>query len=298
MKTKNDIRGIITAMVTPMNADESISLDGVRRQTRRQIEAGVHGIFCLGTNGEGYILSHKEKLQVAEAMIDENAGRLPVYVGTGCISTAETVELSREAEALGADVLSIVCPYFAQASQNELYAHYAKIAESVSIPILLYNIPMRTGVNLVVDTVNRLAKLPNIVGIKDSSGNFDQILQYIEKTPDDFIVLSGNDSLALWTLQAGGKGGICGVANLFPKTMVSIYENFKNGDFAAARRASDSIRPIRDCFKLGNANSIVKLAANLLGQNVGPCRKPFYTDDATVADKVSEVLNKYYKDAE
>ena len=296
MKTAADIKGIICAMVTPMRADESVNLAGVRRQTRHQIDAGVHGVFCLGTNGEGYILSHKEKLEVAQAMIDENAGRLLVYVGTGCVSTRETVELSREAERLGADVLSVVCPYFAAASQEELYRHFAEVASSVSIPVLLYNIPMRTGVNLSVDTVKRLAQIPNIVGIKDSSGNFDQILQYIEKTPKDFIVLSGNYSLALWTLQAGGKGGICGIANLFPRIMVSIYESFLKGDFASARRASDSIRPIRDCFKLGNPNSIVKLAANLLGQDVGPCRKPFYTDDPEVRQKVLQVLDTYYAD--
>ncbi len=109
-------------------------------------------------------------------------------------------------------------------------------------------------------------------------------------------MLSGNDSLALWTLQAGGKGGICGIANLFPHIMVSIYENFVKGDFATAKRASDSIRPIRDCFKLGNPNSIVKLAANLLGQDVGPCRKPFYTDDPEVRQKVLEVLKTHYPD--
>ena len=200
MKTREDIKGIIAAMVTPMKPDESVDYKGVRRQTRRQIEAGVHGVFCLGTNGEGYILSHEEKLEVARVTIDENAGRLPVYVGTGCVSTKETVELSKQAQRLGADVLSIVCPYFAQASQDELYRHFARVAENVDIPIILYNIPMRTGVNLTVDTVKRLAMIPNIVGIKDSSGNFDQILQYIEKTPEDFIVLSGNDSLALWTL--------------------------------------------------------------------------------------------------
>lgn len=298
MKTREDIKGIIAAMVTPMKPDESVDYEGVRRQTRRQIEAGVHGVFCLGTNGEGYILSREEKLEVARVTIDENAGRLPMYVGTGCVSTNETMELSRQAQHLGADVLSIVCPYFAQASQDELYRHFARVAEKVDIPIILYNIPMRTGVNLTVDTVKRLAEIPNIVGIKDSSGNFDQILQYIEKTPEDFIVLSGNDSLALWTLQAGGKGAICGIANLFPKTMVSIYENFIKGDFAAAKRASDSIRPIRDCFKLGNPNSIVKLAANLLGQDVGPCRSPFYTQDESVKEKVAGVLRTYYADAE
>ncbi len=290
------IHGIITAMLTPMNGDESINYGELRNQVRRQINAGVHGLFCLGTNGEGYILSETEKLEIARTVIDENNGRLPVYAGTGCIGTRDTIELSKKAESLGADVLSVVAPYFAATSQNELYTHYASIAEAVDIPILLYNIPARTGVNLSVETVAKLAEIPNIVGIKDSSGNFDAILQYIEKTPDDFIVLSGNDSLVLWTLTAGGCGGICGIANLFPATMASIYETWKKGDFKEAKNIQASIRAMRDCFRLGNPNTIVKIAANLLGENVGPCRRPFYTDDKSVRQELSRVLDTYYRD--
>lgn len=290
------IHGIITAMLTPMNGDESINYRELGNQVRRQINAGVHGLFCLGTNGEGYILSEKEKLEVARTVIDENSGRLPVYAGTGCTGTKETIELSKKVRALGADVLSIVTPYFAATSQNELYAHYASIAEAVDMPVLLYNIPARTGVNLTAETVAKLAAIPNIAGIKDSSGNFDAILQYIEKTPDDFIVLSGNDSLVLWTLAAGGRGGICGIANLFPAAMASIYETWKKGDFRKAKAIQDSIRPIRDCFRLGNPNTIVKIAAGLLGENVGPCRKPFYTDDESVRQEIKHVLDTCYGD--
>lgn len=171
------------------------------------------------------------------------------------------------------------------------------VADTVQIPIFLYNIPARTGVNLSVDTVCRLAQAGNIAGIKDSSGNFDQILQYIEAAPDDFTVLSGNDSLVLWTLQAGGKGGICGIANLFPETMVSIYELWKKGRFEEAKKAQDSIRAIRNLFRLGNPNTIVKLAANLLGQPVGPCRRPFWTEDEKTVNEISRVLKENYLNA-
>lgn len=147
------------------------------------------------------------------------------------------------------------------------------MAKNVDLPIVMYNIPARTGTALAPATVGKLAKIPNIAGVKDSSGNFNNILQYIDMTKEeDFSVLSGNDALILWTLLAGGTGGITAIANILPKIMVSIYENFRKGDLEAAKKAQASIGPIRDCFKHGNPNSIVKCATNLIGQPVGPCR--------------------------
>ena len=139
------IEGIITPVITPMNADESINVAELRRQVNRQIESGVHGLFCFGTNGEGYILNGEEKKLVLETVIEECGGRVPVYAGTGCISTRETIEQSKMAEAAGADVLSIITPGFAAASQKELYDHYAAVAGAVNLPVVLYNIPARTG---------------------------------------------------------------------------------------------------------------------------------------------------------
>lgn len=288
------IEGIITALVTPMHADESLNLPRLSAQVNRQIDAGIHGLFCLGTNGEAFMLRDGEKRQVIETTVAAAAGRVPVYAGTGCIGTRETVALSREAERLGADVLSVICPYFAAASQQDLIRHFTAVADAVSIPVLLYNIPARTGVSLQVGTVQALARVPNIVGIKDSSGNFDLLLQLNEKTPEDFIVLSGNDSLVLWNLMAGGRGGICGTGNLFPERLVSIYTHWRAGGFQAAKAAQDSIRAIRDCLSLGNPNTIIKLAANLLGHEVGPCRQPFWTEDEAVTATLAEVLRREY----
>ena len=203
---------------------------------------------------------------------------MPVYAGTGCISTRDTIRQSLKAWELGADALSIITPSFAAASQDELVRHYEAVAKAVDLPIILYNIPARTGNALAPATVQKLAGVANIVGAKDSSGNFDNLLQYIEKTRHcgkPFAVLSGNDSLILWTLLAGGAGGIAGCANVFPRTMVRIYEAFQAGDLAEARRAQDSIRPFRDCFKFGNPNTIVKMAVQELGWPVGRCRAPF-----------------------
>ncbi len=274
---KVEIKGIIPPIVTPMNEDESINGQELRNQVNRQIKGGVHGLFPFGTNGEGYILNEKEKEEVLSIVIDETKGRVPVYAGTGCISTKDTIRQSQMAKSLGADVLSIITPSFAAASQNELYDHYKAVAEAVDMPIVLYNIPARTGNALAPATVARLSKIENIVGAKDSSGNFDNMLQYIEQTREsgDFAVLSGNDSLILWNLLAGGTGGIAGCANVFPEVMASIYNYFVAGDLENARKAQDSIRSFRGCFKYGNPNTIVKTAVNLLGYPVGKCRAPF-----------------------
>ena len=274
---KVEIKGIIPPIVTPMNEDESVNEKELRNQVNRQIKGGIHGLFPFGTNGEGYILNEKEKEEVLSIVIDETKGRVPVYAGTGCISTKDTIRQSQMAESLGADVLSIITPSFAAASQNELYDHYKAVAEAVDMPIVLYNIPARTGNALAPATVAKLSKIPNIVGAKDSSGNFDNMLQYIEQTRDskDFAVLSGNDSLILWNLLAGGTGGIAGCANVFPEVMASIYNYFAAGDLENARKAQDSIRSFRGCFKYGNPNTIVKTAVNLLGYPVGKCRAPF-----------------------
>jgi 4-hydroxy-tetrahydrodipicolinate synthase len=177
----------------------------------------------------------------------------------------------------GADILSVITPSFAKASQHELIVHYETVAKAVpEAPIVLYNIPARTGNALAPETVAELAKIDNIVGAKDSSGDWTNLSAYIELTKDmDFAVLSGNDSLILKALQAGAKGAIAGCANVYPKNMVGIYENFRKGDLAAAQKCQDAVAPLRACFKYGNPNTVVKTAVNLLGYPVGKCRAPF-----------------------
>ena len=271
-----EIKGIIPPILTPMNEDESINVAALREQVNRQIENGVHALFCFGTNGEGYILNRQEKQLVLETVLEEANGRVPVYAGTGCISTKETIEQSKMAMDAGADVLSIITPSFAMASQNELYDHYKTVAEAVDMPIVLYNIPARTGNALTPATVGKLSKISNIVGAKDSSGNFTNILGYISETEkNDFSVLSGNDQLILWTLKAGGTGGIAGCANVYPHTMASIYNCYIEGNWEKAKEYQDSIASFRACFKYGNPNTVVKTAVSLLGYNVGKCRAPF-----------------------
>ena len=274
-----EIKGIIPAILTPMNEDESINLDVMREQIDRLIDGGVHGLFPFGKNGEGYILNEKEKEEILEATIAQVNGRVPVYAGTGCISTRDTIRMSKKAQELGADILSIITPSFAVASQKELYDHYVEVAKHVDIPIVLYNIPARTGNKLLPETVAKLAKdVDVIMGAKDSSGDWENLKAYIQLTRDldkDFRVLSGNDSLILPALKEGGAGGIAGCANVYPHVLASIYDLFKEGKLDEAQKAQDSIASLRAVFKYGNPNTIVKTAVSLLGYNVGKCRAPF-----------------------
>lgn len=276
---KVELKGIITPILTPMNADESVNLTELRNQVERLISSGVHGIFPFGTNGEGYILSEQEKVEVLEATIDQVKGRVPVYAGSGLISTKDTIRMSKKAEELGADVLSIITPSFAVASQKELYDHYVEIAKHVDTPIVLYNIPARTGNKLLPETIAKLAKdVDLIVGAKDSSGDWDNLKAYITETRElekDFYVLSGNDALILPCLKEGGFGGIAGCSNVYPQVLSSIYNLFIEGKLEEAEVVQESIASFRAVFKYGNPNTIVKKAVAMLGYPVGDCRRPF-----------------------
>ena len=285
-----ELKGIIVPIVTPMYPEtEDVNIPELRNQIERQIDGGVHGIFTFGTNGEGYILSMKEKEEVLEAAIDQVKGRVPVYAGTGCISTRDTIYMSKRAEEMGADVLSIITPSFAAASQKELYDHYVEVAKHVNIPIVLYNIPPRTGNKLVPETVAKLAKDVDIIlGTKDSSGDLDNLKAYIRETRDldkKFAVLAGNDGSILTCLKEGGAGGIAGRANLYPKALASIYNCFMAGDVEKAQESQDAVATLQRVFKFGNPNTIIKKAVNLLGYPVGDCRKPFnYLCDEGIAE--------------
>ena len=265
------LKGIIPPIITPMNEDESINAGELRNQVNRLIGAGVHGLFPLGTHGESYILNEQEKEQVLSVVVEETAGRVPVYAGTGCVGTKDTIRMSQMAESLGADVLSVITPWFAKASDDA-----------------------RRGNSLSPALVKRLSQVENIAGVKDSGGNFDNMLQYLEKTREnkDFAVLSGNDSLILWNLIAGGSGGIAGCANVYPETMTAIYERFMAGDLEGARKAQDSIRSFRDCFKYGNPNTIVKTAVAMLGYPVGKCRAPFNQIPPQGIEAIQKVLDE------
>jgi len=285
--------GIIAPILTPLTAEEKFNEKELRSQINRLINAGISGIFALGTNGEFYAFSKEEKIEIIKVTVDEVKGRVPVYAGTGCITTQETIELSKIAKELGVDVLSIISPYFAGISQDDLYRHFSSVAEAVDLPILLYNIPARTGNNIDYTTVKKLAKYENIIGIKDSSGNFDNTLKYIENTDPRLSVLAGSDSLILWTLLAGGTGAISGCSNVFPELMVSIYQLWSQGKIEEANEAQKKIRPFRNVMQMGNPNSVVKRAVNLLGHPVGPGREPSNCNKPEIDAALLKVFELY-----
>ena len=281
MKT-SDIKGIIPPVITPMNNDpeQTVNHEALREQVERLLAGGVHGMFPLGTNGEAYALSFQEKEEILATVIDQVKGRVPVYAGTGCITTAETIRLSKRAEELGADALSVITPSFALASQKELYDHYTAVAKAVNLPIILYNIPGRCVVNMEAETTLRLAHdCDNVVAVKEASGKMDQVEAIVAGAPDGFVVYSGDDSATLDVMKRGGAGVISTIGNVSPARMKEIVELAAAGDWEAAEAANERLMPLMTgLFETSNP-ILVKEALKLLGFPVGGVRLPLV--DAT-----------------
>lgn len=288
-----EAKGLITPVLTALDENEKFNPTAYKDFINMLIEAGVHGIFPLGTNGEFYAFNNDEKYEIIKTAVEAVNGRVPVYAGTGCVTTKETIEFSLKVKDLGVDCLFVISPYFVSVSQDDIYNHFSAVAKAVDMPILLYNIPARTGNNIDFKTVKKLMEFENIIGIKDSSGNFDNTLKYIENTNSRINVLAGSDSLILWTLMAGGTGAISGCSNVFPELMVSIYNYFIKGDIEKANEAQKKIRPFRNVMQMGNPNSVVKLAVNLRGFNVGPARRPSNCTDPKIIEALKEVFKQY-----
>lgn len=287
------IEGVIPVLITPFKDDYTVNEHAMRKFVNRFIDAGVQGLFCLGTNGEFFTLTNDEKLRIIEIVVDEVKGRVPIYAGTGGISSQEVADLSARMERVGVDVLSIITPYFLPITQQELIHHYEYIAASTSLPIVLYNLPARTGIHIEPHTLSVLSQIPNIVAIKDSSGSFDNILQYIEASGPNFSVLAGSDALLLWTLLAGGKGGVSGSANVVPKIMTSIYTLWQNGEIEEAKKMQASLRPLSSVYKKATLPSVFKEAMNMLGLQAGPCRLPISPVAVELKEELRQVLHDY-----
>ena len=286
------IEGVLPAIITPMDDDEQLNLQEFAVQIQRQLKAGVNGIFCLGTNGEFYSLNYQEKLQVITKTCEVVNKQAPVVAGVGCITTKETIQLAQEAEKLGVDAISVITPYFIKCSQDDLHGHFTAVAEAVKIPVFLYAIPARTGNDIDPKTLEKLAKIDNIVAIKDSSGNFEKVKKYIEisKSSENFAVFLGTDSLILDGFMNGAVGALSGLANVAPELICNIYKSYKNSDLDAAKRYQEQTVELRKILQLGNPNSMTKRAVRLLGFPVGPCREPANIDDAEIDEKVRQIL--------
>lgn len=289
-----NIKGIIPAILTPLTKEEDFHPEVTKQLIDRLIDSGVHGIFALGTNGEFHLFSEEEKLQIAETVVNAVAGRVPVFIGAGENSTEATIRLSNKLADIGVDVLSVITPYFVAPSQEELYEHFRRISENVRIPILLYNIPSRTGVSLAPETVLRLSSLPNVLGIKDSSGDIANIKAYLDVTKDEeFVVLAGTDSLILETLKLGGSGAVAATANVLPKIVVGLYESFQQGELDQSEQFQQQLQPLRATFTLGTLPAPLKKAAELSGLPVGPPKSPVKELSGEALEAVTHMIENY-----
>ena len=283
--------GVGTALVTPFTKDGSLDEAGVRRLGRRQIDAGVHFLVPCGTTGENPTLALAERLRIVEILVDEANGKVPILAGAGGYDTREVVHLAGEMRKAGAHGLLSVTPYYNKPTQEGLYQHYKAIAESTPLPIIVYNVPGRTGVNVEVSTLVRLAALPNIIGVKEASGNVAQMCEICRALPGDFQVLSGDDALALPLMAVGGRGVISVAGNEIPAEIVQMVEAAERHDFAAARVVHARFLPLM----LGNfieANPIpVKAAMAAMGLLDEVYRLPMVSPSAASSAKILGILN-------
>lgn len=266
-------RGSITALITPFR-DGKVDEAAFRRLVDWQIAEGTHGLVPVGTTGESPTLSHDEHMRVVALCIEAAKGRVPVIAGAGSNSTAEAVMLTRHAKEAGADAALIVAPYYNKPTQEGLYLHYKTIAEAVDLPIIVYNIPGRSVVDISVETMARLAKLPNIVGVKDATANLARASQQRGAIGNDFILLSGEDGTSLGFMAHGGHGCISVTSNVAPKLCSRFQEACLKGDFAAALAIQDQLMPLHDALFVESSPGPVKYAASLLGLCVPDTRLP------------------------
>lgn len=266
--------GVVPAMATPFT--EALALDEprVRELCQWYVRCGVHGISVAGSQGEFFSLDADERLRLIEVAMKAIDGRVPLYAGTGAVTTREAIRLTQAAETIGADLALLITPYFIQPTQDELVEHYRAVAKATRLPVMLYNNPPRTAVNILPKTLARCMASDNVIGIKDSSGDLTQSIEYLLGAPRPALLFSGRDTVALAMMMHGGQGTISPAANVFPRLMVRLYERLRAGDLTEARRISDVFAPLRAAWALGSFPVVIKEAMAIAGQGAGPPRAP------------------------
>jgi 4-hydroxy-tetrahydrodipicolinate synthase len=279
-------------MVTPIDEKGRIHEGALRKLTNHLIDGGVHGLFPVGSQGEFFALTFEQKKETIRIVVNETRGRVPIYAGTGAVTTREAIETTKMARDLGVSAVSVLTPYFVTPNQKELIEHYVTIAKAVpDLPILLYSNPDRTQVPFPVATVLELAAVDNIVGIKDSSGDMSITGEYIRITRGmNFHVLAGRDTLIYATLCYGGAGSICATANVDPRVPVEIYEAFIAGDHKRALDAQYRLAPLRIAFGLGTFPAVIKEALNMIGIEAGEAIRPVGPLTPENREKLRKVL--------
>jgi 4-hydroxy-tetrahydrodipicolinate synthase len=282
--------GCGTAMVTPFRKDLSLDEDAMRRLVRRQIAAGINFLVPCGTTGESPTLSHEEHLRVVAITIEEAKGKVPVLAGAGGYNTQHVIEMVREAESLGADGILSVTPYYNKPTQEGLFHHFKAIAAATSLPIILYNVPPRTNVNIDPATVRQLSEIENIIGVKEASGNISQITQVIQRVPEDFLVLSGDDALTLPLAAMGGRGIISVASNVIPAEMTRLAQLCLAGNFAEARALQRKWMPLLEVNFIETNPTPVKAAMAEMGLLEAVYRLPLVPPRTENLVKIRTVL--------
>lgn len=282
---------VLTAMVTPFNENLEVDLQKTQELAVQLIESGSDGVVVCGTTGESPTLSKKEKLDLFRAVVEAIGGKGTVIAGTGSYNTAESVELTKEAEKTGVDGILLVAPYYNKPSQEGLYRHFKEIAGSTSLPAIIYNIPGRTGVNITSDTMARLAEIENVVGVKESSGNLGQVSEIFEKTPSDFLIYSGDDALTLPILSVGGVGIISVAGHIAGRKIKEMITAFEQGEVAKAAEINASLGPLFRALFINTNPIMVKTACNLVGLKVGGLRLPL----VEASEKETEIMRGVLK---
>lgn len=286
--------GCGTALVTPFQTDGAVDEFTLRALVRRQIEAGVDFLCPCGTTGESPTLSHSDHLRVTQITVEEARGHVPVLAGAGGYDTAHVIHLIQELNSLGVSGILSVTPYYNRPTQEGLYQHYRAIAESTSLPIVVYSVQGRTGVNVEASTVARLSEVPNIVGIKEASGNISQMAGILARVPDTFLVIAGDDALALPLIALGGRGVISVVSNEIPKEFTELVHAALNGNFALARQLQRKYQALMEINFVESSPSPVKFAMGRLGLLSPVLRLPMVLPSEASQQKIENVLESLH----
>lgn len=295
---KGKFSGILVANVTPFDEDGHVEFEYLAGVVRFLLDKGVHGFFACGTSGEGALMSIEQRKSVSEAIIDEVAGRVPVIVHAGAITTDKTVALAKHADDIGAQAVGVVSPYYFHPDLEGLVEHYRTVAEAISIPVFVYNIPGCTGFNIDSNTMRRLLEIENVIGFKDSSGNLRQIQRIMSIAPKPIVAINGSDGLLIFALMIGADAQISGSANVVPEMMVGIYEHARKGEYEKALNLQKTWREaMRVVFSMRLPSASLKTALELRGVKAGiPKRplRPMKAEEVSVLKEKLRALNLFW----
>lgn len=287
-----DFGSLITAMVTPFDAAGEVDESKLRPLVDHLINTGTTAIVAVGTTGESPTLTHDEKLRVFDATLKAVDGRIPVLAGTGSNATRESVQLTIEAARLGVQGILLVAPYYNRPSQDGLYAHFTTVAESTTLPIMIYNVPARTGVNIQAETVLELSNVPNIVALKEAHSDFSQILHIAAEKPDDFLLYCGDDKLTLPMLSVGAAGVVSVASHVVGRQMRTMMDLFWQGQTDEAAYWSGRLLPIFEAMFATASPSPLKEALSIIGLDVGSVRAPLVPASSALREHLVTLLNR------